>query len=271
MSRPTSYTEALRFPTTKPLDGQQMAYAHRKLDGHMLQVSRNLAGVVNCFTRQKTNITEQVQRFGFAVPFWSLPHNTVLYGELWTPGKAASYTKTALKERDTSLTFTAFAAWSEGVDLAQLPKAEDFCIRLKVPFAQWWWRHEVPEELTPDTEGYVWKDETFGLWYKWKPVKTIDLVVSGTLDGKGKHLGLLGSLKLSTSCGTPVGKVGTGLTDLERCLDPEQIVGKVVEVAYDRVDSKGSLRFPRFVRVRDDKRRNQCPLSQDPELKAFHK
>lgn len=276
MSHPTTFAEALQFPRAKamPAEGLNppLPIAHRKLDGHMLQVSRDSYGMLRCMTRNGTDITKQVLRFGFARDFEKLPFNTVIYGELWTPGKAASYTKTALKNRDTDLRFTAFAAWSLKLPaLTLIHRAESFCLDRSIAFAQWWFAYELPKQLPPDTEGYVWKMATFGEWYKDKPVRTIDLIITGTVDGKNKYVGLIGAYTLSSTCGKQICNVGTGLVKADRALDPDEILGKVVEVAYDRVDSRGSLRFPRFIRFRDDKSAKQCRLSQDPELKAFHK
>jgi len=46
--------------------------------------------------------------------------------------------------------------------------------------------------------------------------------------------------------------VGTGLTDNHRALPREWWVGKVITIQADSVTNDGSLRFPVFVRIRDD-------------------
>ena len=101
---------------------------------------------------------------------------------------------------------------------------------------------------------------------KYKKVKTMDLKVIGIKEGTGKYEGLVGALECVgefedkiVSC-----QVGSGLTDVQRevwALDPELIIGKIVEVAYfSESQNKAnngttyySLRFPRLRGIRDDK------------------
>ncbi|MFW5984562.1 MAG: ATP-dependent DNA ligase, partial [Halobacteria archaeon] len=117
-----------------------------------------------------------------------------------------------------------------------------------------------------------------GDWLKLKPEpETLDLVVTGGEWGEGRRASLVGSYLLSARTDDgyeTVGKVATGLTDeqLESLTDRfEELVeaedGKtlkfqpsvVIEVGYEEIQrspdytSGYALRFPRFVRVRDDK------------------
>lgn len=102
---------------------------------------------------------------------------------------------------------------------------------------------------------------------KVKEVYTMDMRVIELYEGEGKHAGKVGSLLCR--CRDNAGKVfecrvGSGLDDYQRqhwAAYPEQIKGKIVEVAYfstsqdalARGSSIFSLRFPRFIKVRDDK------------------
>ena len=101
---------------------------------------------------------------------------------------------------------------------------------------------------------------------KVKSTYTMDMRVIDYEEGTGKNEGLIGSLICSATEGniTYNCKVGSGLSDEDRyfwILHPDQIVGKIIEVAYFSLsqdkNAQGtntySLRFPRFKRIRTDK------------------
>jgi DNA ligase-1 len=117
-------------------------------------------------------------------------------------------------------------------------------------------------------------------WLKIKPVmETLDLVVIGAKWGEGRRASFLGSYRLACldqSSGDllDVGWVATGITDealsdltemfrelviLEKGMEVEIKPAVIFEVAYEEIQrspnySSGyALRFPRMVRVRDDK------------------
>jgi DNA ligase-1 len=130
--------------------------------------------------------------------------------------------------------------------------------------------HEYATEMvTAGFEGIMIKDmeapyeckrNTF--WMKWKPVITVDLPVIALEEGTGRNKGRLGALVCR---GVDHGKeisvnVGSGFSDTERDLfwnQKSDVVGRTVEILCDVItqnqDSTYSLRFPRFVRFRDDK------------------
>jgi len=99
-------------------------------------------------------------------------------------------------------------------------------------------------------------------WMKWKPTITVDLEVIGIEEGTGRNVGRLGAL---VCAGNDHGKdivvnAGSGFSDKERKQlweDRNAIFGRTVEIMADAVtqnqDGTYSLRFPRFVRFRDDK------------------
>ena len=117
-------------------------------------------------------------------------------------------------------------------------------------------------------------------WLKLKEVmETLDLVVIGGEWGEGRRSHLISSFELAcidpvTGKLLPIGKVGTGFTDedleeLTKLFKPLIIYedGKTIkfqpkivfEVAYQEIqkspkyESGYALRFPRFIRIRDDK------------------
>ncbi len=110
---------------------------------------------------------------------------------------------------------------------------------------------------------YECKRNTF--WMKWKPTHTYDLKVITLEEGTGRNKGRLGALVCD---GVDDGKhitvnVGSGFSDSDRDtlwadhVELDCVVGKTAEVLCDAItqnqDGSYSLRFPRFVRFRDDK------------------
>jgi DNA ligase-1 len=99
-------------------------------------------------------------------------------------------------------------------------------------------------------------------WLKYKPVITVDLEVVDVEEGTGRNKGRLGALVCS---GKDEGRqihvnVGSGFSDADRdriYTARRDVIGRTVEVLCDVItlnqDGTYSLRFPRFVRFRDDK------------------
>jgi DNA ligase-1 len=99
-------------------------------------------------------------------------------------------------------------------------------------------------------------------WMKWKPTKSYDLTIVGVEEGTGKNTGRLGALICE---GTDHGchirvNVGSGLTDDQRnefWQAKDEVIGQTAEIMCDAItqnqDGGYSLRFPRFLRFRDDK------------------
>ena len=117
-------------------------------------------------------------------------------------------------------------------------------------------------------------------WIKHKPPRVdLDVVITGARFGDGKRSGVYASFDISVMSEggfTPVGSIGTGFSDrdftvltnrLRRIMDGSKTVGTtttytflprvVLEITADAVtnDENGNigLRFPRCIRIRDDK------------------
>jgi len=103
---------------------------------------------------------------------------------------------------------------------------------------------------------YKWKRVTAksGEMLKMKPFQTLDLKCVGVYEGEGKYQGMLGGLDVDFN-GVTV-SVSSGLTDVERkelWKLSNRPFGKTIEVKYFEITEDGSLRFPTFVRIREDK------------------
>jgi len=107
------------------------------------------------------------------------------------------------------------------------------------------------EGIVLKTSDGEYEHKRSGLWCKVKPVETLDLLVTGFIEGEGQHKGKIGALLCENADGSIRVSVGTGLSDTQRreymCQLPN-----LIEVKYQE-RTKDSLRFPVFVRSRMDK------------------
>jgi len=110
-------------------------------------------------------------------------------------------------------------------------------------------------------EGAMWKADLpyafkrSSALLKVKKFETEDAKIIGFEEGTGKYEGLLGALVVQLEDGTQV-KVGSGFNDAQReafWTEQQTFKGKTVEVKFQNKTAKGSLRFPIYLRWRDDK------------------
>ena len=293
-------------PTIKPfVAGKVFKYAHIKRDGHFTNIIKSAVnGKVVCYSSQGTDLTPALGGF---LPQWrafqSLPRGASLLGELWLKGCRAADIKTAIAWGNTSLQFHCFAinSWPHNtgpiaIENWTLEYVADLCDQFKVPFVPYFrlrdMRHamELMEAIkgphcidakgTParingilldDVEGLVFKNANLADWHKWKPRKTIDVIIKGYQGGAGKYVNMLGAIIVQTTEGYEIANV-SGMTDAQRKHISErsaEFIGKIIEVEYQDVGNNGRLRHPSFIGYRDDKRADQCSVSQDPDLQLY--
>lgn len=106
-------------------------------------------------------------------------------------------------------------------------------------------------------EGIVMKDlnspyefKRSNYWCKVKHMSTIDLPVLSVEQGTGKYNAVMGAL-VCDFMGKEV-RVGSGYSDAQRHYFYDN-PPKMIEVKYQAITKDGSLRFPIFVRARNDK------------------
>lgn len=117
----------------------------------------------------------------------------------------------------------------------------------------------LQEYLDKGFEGLVLKDsdseyiagKTF-LWCKLIPEHTLDLPVVGIEEGKGKLAGRVGKFICQLDENRTV-KVGGGEASHEELLEFFHNPPRLIEVTFKERTHTGSLRHPRYKRVRDDK------------------
>lgn len=262
-------------------------YAHIKRDGHFLKVQMGVNDQLYCWTSNPNDITKQLEFCRWFEAAKQLPRGVSLLGELWLPGERSEGIKTAIKEENDKLQFDVFAIdnWRFNDDvhnrLRELSLEETSSLAESVGFS--FIPYFVPplandvaelqraHKTNPNIEGFVLKNGNLLDWVKLKPRKTLDVVVTRLLPGQGKYLNQVGSLVCETSEGYEVANV-SGMNDRQRqwmTNHSDEILRRVIEVEYQNVGANGRLRHPAFVRIREDKEPNQCPVSQDEELRAY--
>lgn len=113
---------------------------------------------------------------------------------------------------------------------------------------------------------YVFEGRPNLTWYKVKVATTLDMIITGYTEGKGKYEGLIGAIEFGrwTDDGIVFVARCSGLTDdLRRQIsaDKDAYIGKVIEVKSNDLVGSGSYRTPRhpnFVTFRHDKNPQDC-------------
>ncbi len=109
----------------------------------------------------------------------------------------------------------------------------------------------LDDALSDGCEGLVLRTET--MWYRVKPKSTADVYITGWFEQNDKYGNPKGQLG---GFDTAYGKV-TAFTEqmrIELWDNPDQYIGRLIEVQYKELFSSGSFRYAvTFLRFRDDK------------------
>lgn len=127
-------------------------------------------------------------------------------------------------------------------------------------------------EVRKGGEGIMLKDlnSIYGEgWFKWKVFRTYDVIITGfTLSNAPKYLenNWIGAIKFGLYKDGILEKVGqtSGMSEEVRAMFSENMeyyLGKVIEVKGQEQNPKtGSIRHPRFIRIREDKNTQDCKI-----------
>lgn len=247
------------FLRMKKYVDQQVQWVQPKFDGHCIMVTNH-----GIYTRTQLDISDKLEFMHIEIP-----PDTVVVGELHQPDMFSTDVKTLMNEQSDQLKFSAFAIPKhEGICLfdEDVPECNELLERLgfeapkTYPIATRSIEEWLKLAVLNKQEGWVLKNFNYSCWYKIKPHHTLDLKVVGTTTSKSlTRNGLLKAVQVADCNGRILASVGTGFTNDQRHVNQEELIGRIAEIQYDGMAGK-HLRFPRFVRWRDDKAEvDQCP------------
>jgi bifunctional non-homologous end joining protein LigD len=147
------------------------------------------------------------------------------------------------------------------IPMPRLEKSLTECIRR---VHKWGWEGLVLWRADQATQVHLNRSPKRCNCYKFKPMVEHDFVATGYELGKGRNGKVVGALTLgiyghAKGMLIPMGNVGTGFSDRQRQEALRWKYPCVVEVKYEKMSETG-LRFPSFLRKRDDKRPKECKL-----------
>jgi len=265
------------FPEFKDYAMQEVSFLQLKYDGHLGKIYRG-QGDVQIFSKNDIDITDKAMSCEQVAKVLSnVPKHSILFGELFSEGAAATV-PTLLKQGSQELQFRAFAApvfatnnWfnrdlidtveeleTKGITCAYTARLQNGQVDREGLLAR---------AVQKGIEGWVLKLSHMKGWYKLKPVKTADVVVTATKQSwTANHFGDLQCVVVSVYNDkgqlVTVGNVGTGFTEeFRKTVDRHTLLGKVCEVSFDSF-MVNAMRFPRFVRWREDKNPQDCKWTQ---------
>ena len=270
----------------KNWNGNLANYKQFKFNGHRFTVFKQEDGTLVGFERDLRPDREITVRYPDFVKYdwWkqlqSLPPMTSVDGELHIIGGNAGDAAHAIAECSDNLEFAPFAVpWFNSVDhrserlsLAAV-RIKEYTDLIFAPFFNMT-TNDTQESLCKDAidldiEGWVLKNANYTSWWKVKPTKDIDVIVTGFKDGDGKFLGLVGALKCSLLVNGEMHEIASvsGMDDETRLdIDEKKDLNRVCEVEYQHLGNGHRLIHPRFIRWRDDKPFTECCVDSWEDL-----
>ena len=270
MSFPTPFQFSMNTDRMKPkpwLGKGNPKIAEVKRDGYRTTIVIGTDGQISAFQGVADCVWHKIKHTA-GVPK-DLPFETILDGELESPGQSASRVSTAIAEGK-PLDFTCFAIpFYAGMDTRNRTLAWRDRISaqhgLKVP-------EQVPIDkacrelaLEMKVEGFVLKQAHYRDWWKMKFPETVDVVITTAFRGDGKFAGRWGSLQASVYRNGrlfTVANVAKGEDAEWRDKPLHELVGRVAEIRHEGIQAHERLKFSAFIRWRDDKLPEQCLFEQ---------
>jgi len=259
--------------------GQFAYYKQYKYNGHRLTLFNQDNGKLVAFERTIRPDRELTVLRPHIVDYkwWKklqaiMPPRSSVDGEIYVIRGNAGDAAHALADGLDTLEFMPFAVpWWEGKNLQSYrlePTKELLQTNGFIPFAPFFrlrpedTREQLIEDaIDLDIEGWVLKKSNYSNWYKVKPTKDVDCIVTGFADGNGKYLGLVGSLKCSVYIDGELREIAnvSGMDDATRvAIDEQEDLGRVCEVTYQSVGNGNRLIHAHFSRWRIDKPAHEC-------------
>jgi len=264
--------------------GVPTRYKQFKFNGHRFTVFKQKDGKLIGFERtisqdrEITCLRPDFVRYDFWKALENIPPMSSVDGELYVVKSSptrkgnAGDAAHAIAECKSTLCFMPFAVpWWTGVnwDDASIGSAEHTLqVFTGLKFAPFFdlLPSDTFEQLCDDArmldiEGWVLKDYNYQDWWKVKPQKTIDCIVTGFKDGNGKYLGGVGALKVSAYINGRLVEIAnvSGMSDDVRWdIDEKDDLGRVAEIEYQELGNGRRLIHAHFVQWRDDKPDEQC-------------
>ena len=272
----------LDFPKFRDFVDQDVEFIQPKFDGYLAKMHRAKEGVTVLTKNDKVITPKALACPAVAEVLAKIPKHSILFGELFSTG-AATDVPTLLNQGSELLQLRIFAApvfstnnwFNANLIEVQRQLEEDWGI----PFAETsryadctFTREELLEAAVAEKmEGWVLKEKHMKGWYKLKPSKFIDaFVVTVNKSFSANNFGDMKSMTVGIyeqrngkRLLRIIADVGGGWSKEFRETQPTtaQYKFKVCEIEYDSF-MKNRLRFPRFVRWREDKDADQCTWDQ---------